>query len=107
IVARTGFSSLLEVFRLIPRGDQDRRNELQLRILSGQSNELEATHPRHLDVDQEDAITLRSRLLEPLLSGRRELDLVPRRLENALLEHAGRERVIDDKDRQARRRSFE
>ena len=65
-------------------------------------DEGEAVHARHLDVDQEQPKRFAARHLERLFGRAGEIDLVAGRLQDALLEHARGERVVDDQDRQRR-----
>ena len=62
-------------------------------------DEGEAVHAGHLDVDEEQRVVGAARPFEPLLARCRHVDLVARRLEDALLEHARGQRIVDDEDR--------
>src|SRR5581483_6979692 len=65
----------------VARSDEDRGDLAERRVAARRRDELEAVHARHLDVDDEDAEGAGARLLEALLGGGREDDLVAGRLE--------------------------
>jgi len=85
-----------------PRRHQDRRGVPEARIGARPLHEGEAIHARHLHVDEVEAVTPARRLLEPLLGRGGDVDRVARGLEDALLQHARGQRVVDDEQRGAR-----
>ena len=62
---------------------------------------------RHFDIDQKHAVWRAVGPLKPLLRRRGEFDLIACGLEDALLQHARREGIIDDQHRQAARGLFQ
>ena len=73
------------------------------RIRARDPHELEPVHARASPRRRGTARTGAPRLVEGLLGGDGDVDLVAGGLEDALLEHARRERVVHDQDRGARR----
>jgi len=73
---------------------------------TGLSHKLEAVHARHLDIDDEEAVATIVSLRECIRGETARSNLVARRFQDALLQHSGRQRVIDDKDRRPPRVGF-
>src|SRR5882757_728923 len=79
------------------RRDHDRGNCAEQVIGLRARYELETIHSLHLDIDQKQAVLPFTCLEQALLTRGREVHLIARGFENALLEHPSRKRIINDK----------
>jgi hypothetical protein len=101
-VQRANIMAVLTVLGRAPRRNKDRGDLAQHRIEPSALDKRKTIHARHLDIDEKDAIVATSRLFERLFCGNSEVNVVSSGLEDALLEHPGRERVVNDEDWQPR-----
>src|SRR5258708_1670047 len=86
------------VFLGASRRDHDRGNCAEHVIGLRARYELETIHSLHLDIDQKQAVLLFTCPDKGLFTRGREVHLITRGFENALIEHASRKRIINDKD---------
>ena len=77
------------------------------RVCADPLDEREPVHPGHFDVDEKQGVPCRARLGQPLFTRGRQVDIEPGRLQDALLQHARGQRVVDHQNGQPRGRRLD